>query len=495
MDEKNLRAQARAAKTTDERLLELLAIEPALSKIIACRPQLSDAVYEYLLQLNLIATLRLIATHGNTPAHFMLRLAQHRNLNVVKALAANPNLSADALQHLSAHKKPTVREVLAARRNLPPPVRAALLADKEASVRTAMIANPDICEAELDALLDDESPEVRARLACLRTPKRYARQLLADDHPAVLTNAIRFADSDDVRPHFARFMKNTDERVRLACITRMDDPELLDTAARQESNIVMLRWIARNPFTPESALKLFVDSGDEHVQEALAGNPFASSATLHALAQKIRISRDHQKVADALIDNMATTPETLMLIMEKGYTVYNDANLWGSTPNWPAEFVVSLALRYYRYSGADEPREVLADQLHFDSIATTQPAVDVLRFMATSHLHYHTDAAIGNRNTPSDAIAQFYAKSDTEKSKYTLEDMARNPATPIAILRELIPTHDRYLLNNPFLPDSILDAIPADSRSAGYFTADVLRRARKSHGISVNDLGLVTMKG
>jgi Uncharacterised protein conserved in bacteria (DUF2336) len=241
MDEKNLRAQARAAKTTDERLLELIAIDPSLSKIIACRPLLSDGMYGHLLQLNLTPTLRLMATHGNTPAHVMLQLAQHGNLNVVKALAANPNLSTDALQYLSGHKKPRVREVLATRKELPPRVRAALLADKAASVRTAMIANPDIREAELDALLDDPSPDVRARLACLRTPKRYAGQLLADDHSVVLANAIRYANNEDVNPHFARFMKNTDERVRLACITRMDDLELLDTAARNETNVVMLR--------------------------------------------------------------------------------------------------------------------------------------------------------------------------------------------------------------------------------------------------------------
>jgi hypothetical protein len=494
MDEKTLRAEAKAAKTSDARLLELLAINPELSKTIACRANLSDAMYGHLLQLNLIPTLRLMATLNTTPPHVMLQLAQHGNLNVVKALAANSALSDEALQHLAAHKKPTVRQVLAARSGLNPRIRAALFADKDASVRTAMIDNPDIRQAELDALMDDVSPDVRARLARIHSPKNYGDEFLEDDHPVVLANAIRSADYDKLLPHFPRLMSHLDGRVRFACIVRLDDPTLLEQAARTETKSEPLVWVARNIFTPESALANLALSDDPLVQEALASNPFASVKTLHTLAQRIRIDRNNQDVADALIENLATAPETLMLLLERGYTTYNNANVWGSTPNWPAEFVVSLARGYYRYSSADEPREVLADQKHFDKICTTQPAVDVLRFMATSHLYYHTDAAVGNRNTPADAIAEFYAKRNRDQHTYTVEDMARNPATPIAVLRELITSHDRYLLNNPFLPDSILNALPNDARAGSisvFWTADQLRRARKARGISVDDDGVI----
>ncbi|MCU0756249.1 MAG: hypothetical protein MUE46_14170 [Xanthomonadales bacterium] len=488
MDPKTLRAEARAAQTSDARLLELLSIDPALSRHIVARASLSDAMYGHLLQLGSIPTLRLMATLGHTPSSVQMQLAQHQNLNVVKALATNPALPGAALQRLARHPKPTVREVIAARVGLTPEIRAALLADPVAAVRTAMLSNPDISAAELDALLEDPSAEVRARLACMKT--RYAHGLLHDAHPAVLANAIRHADLGEVRPHFARLMSRPEQGVRLACLIRLDDPLLLEAAARVENNVELQRWIARNLFTPEAALARLADVDDEQVQEALAGNPFASATTLHALAQKIRISRDNQRIADALIENPTTTPETLSLLVKRGYTIYNNANAWGSTPNWPAEFVVWLASTYYRYVGADEPREVLADQQHFDRIANTQPAIEVLRFMATSHLYYHVDAAVGNRNTPAEAIAEFYLKRNPVEHNYTIEDMARNPATPTAILRELIPTHARYLLKNPLLPDSILNALPADARSAGYWTADQLRRARQLRGISVDDSGV-----
>ncbi|MCU0756109.1 MAG: hypothetical protein MUE46_13440 [Xanthomonadales bacterium] len=494
MDLKTLRAEAKAVHTSDARLLELLKIDPALSRTILGRPHLSDAIYAHLLQLNGIPTLRLMATLSHAPPHQMRQLAQHKNLNVVKALAANPALPTDTLQLLAQHPKTTVREVIAARSGLNPPTRAALLADKDAAVRVAMVTNPDVSAAEQEALLDDPSPEVRARLAGIRSPARYAHRLLHDHHPAVLAQAIRHADQTDVSPHFARLMANPEPRVRLACLIRLDDPQLLDAAARSERHVELLRWVARSLFTPAAALAGLVEIDDESVQEALAGNPFASASTLHALAQKIRISRDNQKVADALIENLATAPETLMLLLQSGYTIYNNANAWGSTPNWPAEFVVRLARTYYRYRDADEPPEVLADQQHFDRIANALPAVEVLRFMATSHLYYHTDAAVGNRNTPSEAIAAFHAKRNLAEHKYTIEDMARNPATPIEILRELIPTHARYLLNNPFLPDSILDALPADACSASYWNADQLRRARRLRGISVDDAGCIEIR-
>lgn len=491
IDPKTLRAEAKSAKTSDLRLLELLSIDPALSRHIAVRIPLSEVVYQHLLQLDLIPTLRLMATLSNTPSHILMQLAQHRNLNVLKALAANPALPINALQLLASHPKPTVREVIAARSGLTPEMRTALLTDPVASVRTVMVSNPDVTAAELDALLEDPGAEVRARLACVKMPARYAHRLLRDAHPAVLANAIRHADLDEVRPHFGRLMRRPEQRVRLACLIRLDDPQLLEAAAHVEDSVELQRWIARSLFTPEAALARLADVDDEQVQEALAGNPFACAATLHALAEKIHIGRDNQKTADALIENLATTPDTLSLLLKRGYTIYNNANAWGSTPNWPAEFVVWLAHTYYRYRGADEPHAVLSDQQHFDRIANTQPAVEVLRFMATSDLYYHAGAAVGNRNTPPEAISEFYSKHNPAEHKYLIEDIARNPATPISVLRELIPTHGRYLLNNPFLPDSILNALPGNLCSASYWTADQLRRARQLRGISVDDSGVI----
>ena len=141
---------------------------------------------------------------------------------------------------------------------------------------------------------------------------------------------------------------------------------------------------------------------------------------------------------------------------------------------------------------------MLRDQKHFDSIRKRLPPEEVLAWAATSSLHYHSYAAVGSRHTPPEAIAAFVRSAEHDEHELTLEDVARNPATPASALRKLLTDFGDELLKNPFLPDSILELLPEDKESSGWSchiyarVAKDLLRVRQSKGISVDDQGNVT---
>ena len=503
MDLIALKKEARDKTTSDARLKELALLDLQLAQAIVKRAApLSPALLEQLSRHADMQIQRAVAANHLASTSTLEYLSGHGQWTVLKAVAENPNSPKAVTEKLSLHKRNSVRQAVVKRTDLNPQQIERLVADTDALVRLEVVQQRfgSLTKTQQDRLLTDA--EVSVRLDAIRIAVQYAQRpecaipALQDPDASVRTLGVQLCEFEILKQQFGTLIHDPDPSVRAALAWRLDEPSRLhQLASDPASTSAVLTNVAKNPFTPDSALHHLSQSNDGNVLKALTRNPFCPPEALDKLA---RGSQKDGDLIEDLIMNPSTGPETLRWLYKRGIPYFQQANAWGQTANWPADLLVKFMGSYYSYSDADEPIEVRRDQKHFDSIRKRLPPEEVLAWAATSSLHYHSCAAVGNRHTPPQAIAAFVRSADHDEDESMLEDVARNPATPASALRKLVTDFGDELLKNPFLPDSILELLPEDKESSGWYchiyarVAKDLLRVRQSKGISVDDQGKVT---
>ena len=156
---------------------------------------------------------------------------------------------------------------------------------------------------------------------------------------------------------------------------------------------------------------------------------------------------DLARAVVSLVENPAMTPELLRALYSKGTPHFHNANAWGSNENWPADVLIQLALSYSQSTLTfEETKKVGQRNVAFwekiKKDAQTEKPSELLAIMLAGPVFYMRDAAVSNRFTPPEALAQYYRWGLTQKKDSAdpdfRENLIKNSATPLATKLQIV---------------------------------------------------------
>ncbi|WP_329562379.1 HEAT repeat domain-containing protein [Kitasatospora sp. NBC_01266] len=486
MEMESLINEAWRPTTTTPRLRELAAEDPRLARIVAGRIGLSAEFAEELAawadsadahgavtdgadtglaeaNLNRIGMVRALAAQPATSPERLALYAGHPDEQVRHFVALHRGTPKAALEMLAADDSPAVRWALAAREELPEKIADKLLTDSAADVRLALIQRSVVQEAHLQALATDPDPRIRRVVAELG----YAGDAdLLDEDPRVRQVAVRSRDLDALAAHLERLVRDPDQLVRELCASseRNRDGALLAVLAT-DSVPAVRKEVAANWHTPVESLIALAGDECQEVLEVLSKNPFAPPQALSVILETVPQdfdSLDHsitRFIIYNLLRNPAISCETMRALYAKNpFQHVKVAAL--SEPNCPPDVALRFAVDYYAHlAGNDEARRSFADVEA--ALRDGRPLGPVLAELLSSPDHYLRGVAAANRHTPPEALAHYAHTTDPKLGDYSLNDVAKNPATPLEILEDWARADERQskMLGNPYLPESVFEII------------------------------------
>lgn len=457
------------------RLRELVGLEPGLARIVAGRIGLpvdfAEELAEAAVAAGDVATLRALAAHPVTPPERLAVLASHADEGVRRAVALHRATPEAVLRELAGDASAAVRRALAAREKLPKSIAKVLLTDAVGDVRLTLARRVDARPKHLRALADDPDPRVRRFVAALGYLGTTA---VADADPKVRRAAVSGCDVEKLAPHLGSVIRDPDPGIRelAAAMGRNHSPESLAVLAA-DSEAAVRREVAANWFTPESALVTLAGDTDPDVLAAVSGNPFAPPAALEMIVEAL--PRDFTPfsslfpsdtgarwwdIFNNLLEHPRISPEALRVLYAKNSDGFHYGNAL-SQPNWPPDLLIEFALR--DCAGVLDSEEESDFHAEIDRARREVALPSVLAMMLRGPVYSLRKGAAANRHTPPEALAEYVRTADPEIDNYLLDDVAKNPATPVEILQEWAAGGRRhyYMLKNPELPESVLRIIAA----------------------------------
>ncbi|BFV59565.1 hypothetical protein KCMC57_up46690 [Kitasatospora sp. CMC57] len=465
--------EARRAGTTVARLRELAAEEPEVARAVAGRTGLTAALAEELAvrwagDRAGVGVLRALAAQPATGAEWLALLAVHPDELVRRAVAVHRATPEPTVRALAADSADGVRRAVAARDRLPCRMAPVLLHDPAAGVR--LVRRPGADPDHLRALTTGPDPVVHGAVVSGGSPDDAG---LVDPSPSVRRSAVAEHPFEELAPHLLRLVDDPDPGVRelAATMWRNHDPAALARSAADPEPDVRI-GAAGNWYTPGEALVALAADPDLLVPAALAENRYAPPAALAALAEAARTGfggradrtadgdeRLARQIVRSLLEHPATAPESLRALYttDPPYFHRGHATLQA---NWPADLAVGFAL--------DHAARTLEGEAELSCLAAVRQLhargehVAALAAMALGPVH-HLRAAVGNRHTPSEALAEFARTADPELDSVHLEGLARNPAAPVELLTTwaVAGRYHYELLENLQLPTALLALIAA----------------------------------
>ncbi|MFD9302088.1 hypothetical protein ACFWCB_05180 [Streptomyces sp. NPDC060048] len=470
------------------RLRELAAQAPGPARIVASRIGLPAELAEEV-AIRAIAggpdwfgVLRALAAHPATSAERLAELAAHPEESVRRVAAVHRATPKAAIKALAQDGSAAVRRALAGREKLPRKVAASLVADASGEVRLALARRVGARPEHLRALATDPDARVRRVVAALG----YAGDAdLTDPDPGVRRTAVHKRAAPELESLLNTFAQDPDTRVRelIAQQDRNRTPAVLALLAADAEPCVRAA-VAANAFTPVQQLTELADDPSLAVLGAIAQNTTAPPEALARLIDTIAHSfgdsasialgqeEDVQRLVYAALEHPATPPESLRALHALDLWPYFHPGNAMDQPNWPPDLLVGFGLTYCAGTVSGEAeRESFAA---IDDAQHTEPLGDVLAAMVRSPIYY-LRRAVANRHTPPEALAEFVRDPARAEDTSLLNDIAKNPATPVEILLAWAEAGVRQysMLQNPALPEPVLAAI-----AAGTDTSDAAR-ARK----------------
>ncbi|WP_060180848.1 hypothetical protein [Streptomyces sp. IMTB 1903] len=460
------------------RLRELAALGPGPARIVASRIGLPAGLAQEVAVRALaggpdwFGVLCALAAQPATPAERLAELAAHPEESVRRVVAVHRATPKAAIRTLARDGSTAVRRALAGREKLPRKVAGALVTDASGEVRLALVRRVDARPEHLRALAADPDARVRRVVAALG---HAGDADLTDPDPGVRRTAVHKRSAPELIALLDALAQDPDTRIRelVAQQYRNHTPAVLARLASDAEPCVRAA-AAANPFTPVRQLTELAADPDLTVLAAVSENMTAPPETLARLVDTMsRLSddgertafdreEDVQRLAYAALEHPATPPESLRAL--------HAANLWPyfhpgnamDQPNWPPDLLIEFGLTYSAstVSGAAERASFAA----IDEARHTEQPEDVLAAMVHSPVYY-LRRAVANRHTPPQALAAFVRDGAHADDTSHLDDIAKNPATPVEILLAWAEAGEYHyeMLKNPSLPESVLAAIAAST--------------------------------
>ncbi|MEU7605469.1 hypothetical protein [Streptomyces sp. NPDC041003] len=414
--------------------------------------------------------LRALAAHPATSAERLAGFAAHPEESVRRVAAVHRATPKAALKALARDGSPAVRRALAGRERLPRKLAAALVTDPSDEVRLALVRRVDARPEHLRALATDPDARVRRVVAVLG---HAGDADLTDPDPAVRRTAVGKRAAQELAPWLDALARDPDTRVRELMGQQYHNrtPAVLARLAADPEPCVRAA-AAGNPFTPVPQLNELAGDPNLPVLVAISQNETAPPETLARLVDTLTHSfgdgrslapgqeEEVQRLAYAALEHPATPPESLRALHALGLWPYFHHGNAMDQPNWPADLMVEFGLTYCAgtVSGTAEIESFAA----IDDARETEPPEDVLAAMVRSPIYY-LRRAVANRHTPPEALAAFALDPASAEDTGLLDDIAKNPATPVEILLAWAEAGVRHyeMLKNPALPEPVLAAIAA----------------------------------
>lgn len=187
-----LKREARHKATSAQRLLELAALDPQVSRAVAGNKTAPLPVLEGLARSSDMPTRRAVAANAGATAALLNHLSKDRQWTVLKAVAVHPHTDAPTLERLSVHSRDTVKTALLGRSNLLSQVLETLGRDQDAGVRREVAWSSALPAPLIRALYADGDAGVRANIVQHDTlSAAQKRQALADPEAVVRASALR----------------------------------------------------------------------------------------------------------------------------------------------------------------------------------------------------------------------------------------------------------------------------------------------------------------
>jgi hypothetical protein len=325
-----------AAKTTSaQRLLELVALDASLAKIIAKAKHTPAHVLENLARSSDTSVQLAVANNPNAPVSALEYLGGHGKYTILKAVAKHSNTPNEVLEKLARHKQESVREALLERIHLPVAAIEALretlrperrwwlpwkfssvimsksalleqfMTDPAEVVRRSVAQHIPLTDEQFEGVFNDVHPNVRANLYSnpSSTPERLERLF---SHPDDMTRAALARQSLSVQEQL-RFVKDASPYVRAAIVQQMQLPEdALRQLAIDESLLVRGAVAGRFFSTPVDLLEQLSRDPEPFVRAGVAQN---SDSTVEILEH---LSRDADERVRFCVACNYKTPENIL---------------------------------------------------------------------------------------------------------------------------------------------------------------------------------------
>ncbi|WP_404953120.1 hypothetical protein [Streptomyces sp. 147326] len=486
-------AEAWRPVTPLSRLRELAAQAPGPARIVASRIGLPAELAEEV-AVRAVAggpdwfgVLRALAAHPATPAERLAEFAAHPEESVRRVAAVHRATPKSSLKALARDGSPAVRRALAGRERLPRKLAASLVADTSGEVRLALVRRVGAWPEHLRALATDPDARVRRVVAVLG---HAGDADLTDPDPGVRRTAVGKRAAPELAPWLDALARDPDIRVRELTAQQYHNctPAVLARLAADAEPCVRAA-AAANAFTPVRQLTELAGDPSLAVLVAISQNTTAPPETLARLVETITHSfgdgqnvapwqeEDVQRLAYAALGHPATPPESLRTLHALELWPYFHPGNAMDQPNWPADLMVEFGLTYC--AGTVSGKAEIESFAAIDDARETEPPEDVLAAMVRSPVYY-LRRAVANRHTPSEVLAEFARDPARAEDTGLLNDIAKNPATPVEILLAWAQAGVRQygMLKNPALPEPVLAAIAAGTDTSDAAQAHWLLEVR-----------------
>lgn len=344
--------------------------------------------------------------------------------------------------------------------------------DKDVNVRKRAARHCNLSEKSMETLLTDESWSVRESLALnANLPSHLFEKLSEDSNPKVRKAVAFSCKSPELLNKLA---KDKDLYVRQAVARNFHTPEATLDLLSYDSNIWTQIAVIENPNTNITTLEEALFCPDERIYFALANCLRTPTSVLDKIAfQDVLLS-----VKQAISKNPNVSYETLF------YMSVNDGRV---------ELLESIAenavsdeiLSHFVHSSYDTVRLGVAKNIHTASALLTLLANDKSKNVRVAVANANTypetldrmahnknatlselKAIASNPHTSADTLNYIFSKND---DKWLLFQIAKNPNTSEAVLKELSKNEDKDIrcgvAQNPSVDSALLEILSHDKYS------------------------------
>ena len=400
----------RLARSDNEVVLDLVASHPNTPAAVLRRLALNRGNPE-------LVRLR-VAQNRRVPQRLLRRLAQDDTPALRVAVAAHPSTPLSVVEVLSDDHESEVRLQVTRHRQLSPRLVRRLARDCNEDVRVAMAMHPQTPREVLEALAEDRIASVRRAtvhlLGAIGSNRRNDRLLLrlAEDRAVTVRQTVarllpHWRSSGppppgmrhSPNPVWAKLASDSNADVRAAIAQNPDTYAHLLATLATDSHKEVRRATAGNPSTPLATLRILARDDARWVRQWVATNTSAP-ADLFVELLELATSETLRYIKDCIANNPAASPELLRTLAEDDD--YNIRDGLAGNPSTPADVLEKLACadecrtRTRVAGNRAAPCTVLAALANDTDRQVRVAAAQTLHNRRHDQLHEFLDAA-GNR--------------------------------------------------------------------------------------------------
>ena len=337
----------------------------------ASDPRTSPAELRQLARSDSEVVLDLVASHPNTPARVLRRLALVPGEKLVPLrVLQNARASRRLLCRLATHPLMHLRVAVAAHPSTPRAVVEALADDDSEYVRAEVASNEHLPSRVVRRLARDCSEHVRCAVALNPAAGEDVVEALLADRIAAVRAAAVHGPGGWLASWPSRVEEDRAVIVRRSLAQQPAVEARILAKLARDPNIDVQMAAATNENTPVGSLELLASASEPRVRSAVASNPSIPSKSLRLLARD-----DSAYVREAVAWNTSAPPDLLVELLESAPSGMIDRIrvAVAGNPAAPAEMLRSLSteddlrIQYRLAENPAAPREVLEGLASHDS--------------------------------------------------------------------------------------------------------------------------------